>query len=145
MARVKNGAEVIGLPDLSETLTAVMPREAKNILRRTTYGLATVARDRIRERAPERTGRLKRSIKAKRDRGTSTEMAASVIADKSGGRSGSGFHAHFLEFGTVKMGAQPFINPAVEELRPQVPGIYRDQFGIHYERELAKRNKKPRR
>jgi HK97 gp10 family phage protein len=139
---VKNGARIIGLEDLQETLLQVMPREAKNILRRTTYQLATKVRDGVKAKAPVHTGNLKRSIKAKRDRGTKTNIAASVIADRGGGRSGKGYHSHFLEFGTVKMQAQPFIVPTVEAMRPEVTEMYRTEFGVQFEREMAKRHKK---
>lgn len=134
-----NQVKIHGLSDLQKTLNTLMPREATNVLRRTTYGIATKVRDQVKERAPVQSGALKRSIKAKRNKGTKTNISASVIADKSGGRSGRGYHWHFLEFGTVKMSAQPFINPTVEQMRPQIPGIYREEFGKQLEKQLAKR------
>lgn len=143
MAAVK-GVKIEGLEELRETLEKTMPREAKNILRRTTYGIATKIRDQVKERAPAKTGALKRSIKAKRNRDTRTNISSSVIADRSGGRTGSGYHWHFLEFGTVKMPAQPFINPTVEQMRPQVPELYRNEFGKQLEKEMKKRAKKKR-
>jgi HK97 gp10 family phage protein len=136
------GVSIEGMEDLQETLKTVMPREAKNILRRTTFAVATTVRDKVKARAPKKTGALMKSIKAKRNKGTRTEMSASVVADRSGGRTGRGFHAHFLEFGTVKMPAQPFIVPTVEEMRSQVPELYKENFGVQYEREIAKRHKK---
>ena len=33
------------------------------------------------------------------------------------------FYGHMLEFGTVKMGAQPFLIPAAEESRAEVAGL----------------------
>lgn len=134
-----NQVKIHGLSDLQKTLNTLMPREATNVLRRTTYGIATKVRDQVKERAPVQSGALRRSIKAKRNRGTKTNISSSVIADKSGGRSGRGYHWHFLEFGTVKMPAQPFINPTVEAMRPQIPGIYRAEFGRQLEKQLAKR------
>lgn len=134
-----NQVKIHGLSDLQKTLNTLMPREATNVLRRTTYGIATKVRDQVKERAPVQSGALKRSIKAKRNKGTKTNISASVIADKSGGRSGRGYHWHFLEFGTVKMSTQPFINPTVEQMRPQIPGIYREEFGKQLEKQLAKR------
>lgn len=137
-----SGVKIEGLDELKKTLTGVMPREATNILRRTTLKIASAVRDEVRKKAPVRTGKLRRSIKSKRDRGTKTNISASVIADRSGGKSGSGYHWHFLEFGTVKMTAQPFIVPTVEAMRSKTDEMYRKEFGVQFEREMAKRNKK---
>jgi len=38
---------------------------------------------------------------------------------------GFGFPSRFLEKGTIKMRAQPFITPAAEDTVPQIPGIIR--------------------
>ena len=143
MAVVK-GVKIEGLEELRETLEKTMPREAKNILRRTTLKIASTLRDEIRKKAPVYTGNLRRSIKSKRDRGTPTNITASVYVDKSGGRSGKGYHWHLVEFGARggKMPAQPFVVPTVESFRPKVDEMYRAEFGVQFEREMAKRNKK---
>lgn len=134
------GVNIAGMEDLQETLKEALPREATNILRRTTFGLAGVVTEKIKERAPRRTGKFRKSIKRKRNRGTKTEISSSVVAES--GKKSRGFLWHFFEFGTVKMSARPFIVPTVEAIRPNVPSIYREEFGVQYEREMAKRNKK---
>lgn len=134
------GVNIAGMEDLQETLKEVLPREATNILRRTTFGLAGVVTEKIKERAPRRTGKFRKSIKRKRNRGTKTEISSSVVAES--GKKSRGFLWHFFEFGTVNMSARPFIVPTVEAIRPNVPSIYREEFGVQYEREMAKRNKK---
>ena len=143
MAVVK-GVKIEGLEELRETLEKTMPREARNILRRTTLKIASTLRDEIRKKAPVYTGNLRRSIKSKRDRGTPTNITASVYVDKSGGRSGKGYHWHLVEFGARggKMPAQPFVVPTVEAFRPKVDEMYRAEFGVQFEREMAKRNKR---
>jgi len=135
-----SGVKLVGMADLQKTLKEVTPREAKNILRRTTYGLAGVVTDKIKARAPRRTGKYAKAIKRKRNRGTKTQIEASVVAE--GGKNKHGFKWAWLEFGTVNMPAQPHIVPSVEEIRPSVDGIYRQEFGVQYEKEMAKRNKK---
>jgi HK97 gp10 family phage protein len=137
-----SGVKLIGMEDLQETLKEIMPREAKNILRRTTFGLAGVVTEKIKARAPRRTGKYKKSIKRKRNRGTKTLIEASVVAET--GKNMHGFKWNWLEHGTVNMPAQPHIVPTVEEIRPSVEGIYRQEFGVQYEKEMAKRNKKRR-
>jgi HK97 gp10 family phage protein len=128
------------MEDLQETLKGVLPREATNILRRTTFSLAGVVAEKMKARAPRRTGKFAKSIKRKRNRGTKTSIEASVVAESS--KKLPGYRWHWFEFGTTKMSARPFITPAVEEIRPSVAGIYRQEFGTQYEREMAKRNKK---
>lgn len=138
--RPVSGVNLVGMEDLQETLTTVTPREAKNILRRTTYALAGVVADKIKARAPRRTGKYARAIKRKRNRGTKTQVEASVVAES--GKNQHGFKWAWLEFGTVNMAAQPHIVPSVEEIRPGVEGIYRQEFGVQYQKEMAKRYKK---
>lgn len=139
---VAKGIKIEGMEQLQATLKQVMPREARNILRRTTLKIASDIRDKVRARSPVHTGNLKRSIKSKRDKGTPTNITSSVIADRSGGRSGKGYHSHFLEFGTVKMPAQPFIVPTIEGMRLGISEEYRKEFGVQFEREMQKRAKK---
>jgi HK97 gp10 family phage protein len=132
--------KVIGMEDLQETLKGALPREATNILRRTTYGLAGVVAEKMKARAPRRTGKFAKSIKRKRNRGTKTMIEASVVAESS--KKLPGYRWHWFEFGTKKMSPRRFIVPTVEEIRPTVNGIFRQEFGVQYEREMAKRNKK---
>jgi len=136
------GVHLQGLEDVQRALEVVTPRESKNILRRTTLRVAQQVRDQVKEKTPVKTGNLKRAIKAKRGRGDRTAVTATVVADRSGGRSGKAYHWHLLEFGTVKMPAQPFISPTVEGMRGEVPGIYRREFGNELEKEMQKRAKK---
>lgn len=138
--RPVSDVKLIGMDDLQETLKEVTPREAKNILRRTTFGLAGVVTEKIKARAPRRTGKYRKSIKRKRNRGTKTLIEASVVAES--GKNQHGFKWNWLEHGTVNMPAQPHIVPTVEEIRPNVPSIYRQEFGVQYEKEMAKRHKK---
>ena len=142
MVAAVKGVKIEGLEELRETLEQTMPREAKNILRRTTLKIASTVRNEVRKKAPVDTGNLRRSIKSKRDRGTPTNITASVYVDKSGGKSGKGYHYHFVEFGTVKMTARPFIVPTVEEMRPGLSEEYRKEFGVQFEKEMQKRAKK---
>src|SRR5690606_34224576 len=135
-----SGVNLVGMKDLEETLTTVSPREAKNILRRTTFGLAGVVADKIKSRAPRRTGKYARAIKRKRNRGTKTQVEASVVAES--GKNQHGFKWAWLEFGTVKMTAQPHIVPSVEEIRPGAEGIFRQECGVQYQKEMATPYKK---
>lgn len=136
--------EVFGLPEVQDMLANVLPREAINITRRATAGIAADVRKDVRQKAPKRTGDLKRSIKSKRDRAPKGKASASVYVDRSGGKSGRGYHWHLVEFGARggEMPAQPFVVPTVEQWRPKIPSLYRERVGKELERELEKRAKK---
>lgn len=137
---MQNGIRIEGMRELTETLKDVSPAEGRRIARRTVTRIGRLVRDSARQRAPEGpTGNLKRSIKSRGARGGPDEAGAKVYADKSGGRTGSGYHWHLLEFGTVKMPAQPFINPTLEEYRPAIPVIYRREWWPQYSKEMEKR------
>jgi len=131
-----------GIRELKETLKTVSPAEGRRIARRTVTRVARQVRDSARERAPVQTGNLKRSVKSRRAQGAPDRAEAEVYADKSGGRTGSGYHWHLLEFGTVRMPAQPFINPTIEEYRPRIPTIYQQEWWPQYRKEMAKRARK---
>ncbi len=48
-----------------------------------------------------------------------TELSESGLAARIGPKKPKGFKAHWLEFGTVKMSARPFMVPAYEKNKPE--------------------------
>lgn len=128
--------QIDGLDELRGMLTDVAPREANNILRATVHGLAGRVRDELKRRVPKDTRALEQSLKAVRRRGKPNFPVSEV-------RGGGGAPYMLMqEFGTSKMKAQPFIVPGVESIRPDVPGIYREEFGKKLEKSLARQAKK---
>jgi len=133
------------MDDFRKMFRDILPRETRNILRRATLDIARTAKDRVKSATPVKTGTLRRSIKAKRSRGTSNFIEARVEADRSGSKSGRGYHSHLVEFGYVhsKSGqfvpGRPFIVPTIEGMRPEVPSLYRERLGAQLEKELEKR------
>lgn len=137
---------VEGIKPLTKTLKDVSPTEARNIARRAVTSLARVLRDDMRGRAPlGPTGNLRKAIKSRRAEGSRDRAEAEVWVDRSGGKSGRGYHWHLVEFGTVKMPAQPFTLPTLMEWRPQLHKWYRQHWWPQYEAEMKKRAKKQRR
>lgn len=78
-----------------------LERNAEALVRRTAENIAGEAK----QRAPRATGKLARSIKVHRV--GEFEYRVEVGA----------WYAHFIEFGTVKMAARPFLTPAAEAER----------------------------
>lgn len=48
------------------------------------------------------------------------------------------FHAHFVEFGTKKMGAKPFLLPAAKAVQPQVMSTFKEKIRSEIEKEVPK-------
>lgn len=127
------------------------PRHANNLARATNHGVAGVVRDEVRQAAPSSAqvsarrrelrlkkgrgyGPLKKSISAKRER-AEHGVPRSTVRIKA-------FYWRFLENGTVRMPAIPFVDPVVERLRPQMPRLWAEQFGKKLEAALRRQAKK---
>jgi HK97 gp10 family phage protein len=129
---------VSGLRELSAALQELPRRIARNVLRGAVAAAAAVIRDEARLRAPVSTGpvatgaplpgTLKRAIYQKwiRERSNDTQQTFFVGVrqgkryrhlGKHGDRSQDAYYWRFIEFGTVKMAAHPFLRPAFETKR----------------------------
>lgn len=135
---------VEGQKEVEKTLRKLAPRESRNLTRRLVVKVAALVRTDVRAKAREVvdrvTGNLFKAIRSKRERGRPDVFEASVTINLKAGQPIAP-HWHFIEFGTVKQRPRPFIAPTVEEWRPQMPRVYREEFGKQLERQLAKRNK----
>lgn len=127
---------VLGAQDLRDQLRNYAPKEARNIMRATVYGVAGRARDLLKQRIKKRSRRGEKSIKVVRRRGDETE----IVADVRGGSTAP--YLIMLNYGTSRTKAQPFIEPSVEELRPELEKIYREEFGEKLVKSIARNAKK---
>lgn len=125
-----------GLEDLQETLRNYLPREARNILRNTVHGIAGRVRDELKKNVTKDTRALEKSIKAVRRRG----KPDFPVSEVRGGATAP--YMLMLEYGTSRTLAQPFIVPTVEQVRPKLAGIYREEFGKKLEQAAKKRAKR---
>lgn len=95
-------------------------REMATAIKREADGLA----EKIKAAAPIKTGKLRDSVRVRRKR-NDTELEVTAGGDDTAGevRSGSGVnydYARAVEFGTVKMPAQPFFYATFRENRDQI-------------------------
>ncbi|PHM68591.1 HK97-gp10 family putative phage morphogenesis protein [Xenorhabdus kozodoii] len=115
------------LKSLSRDLALLSKAESNTVLRKGTYAGAKLLRDETRKRAPVRTGRLKKNIMAaNRKKGRDGTISSGVYvrgANKSGANSDTkmkkndprnSYYWRFLEKGTSRMAARPFIDPAFD-------------------------------
>lgn len=106
MAKVKVTFKLDGMEALQRAIVEA-PKEAKrgasDAVRQTTWAIA----DKMRQRAPVRSGTLLSSIDARVP--VLTGLTGSVEIN------GDAYYWRFLEYGTVNMRARPFIRPSGEE------------------------------
>lgn len=126
--------ELTGMEELGQTLE-LGQREARNIARQAVHGLAVRVRDVLKRRVKKRSGALAKSIKAVRRRGKPDFPISEVRVGHDAP------YGIMLEFGTSHTPAQPYIVPGTEEVRPQMPAHYREEFGLKYEKAMARKAK----
>lgn len=100
--------EIIGLRELDTALQNLAWPAARRALRKGMRAGANVVRDEARAKAPVRTGNLKRKIRTRErsEEGGNMRFAVEIPRDA--------FYGRFLEYGTSKMAAKPFLRPAAE-------------------------------
>ena len=105
--------KIEGLNSLSKALTKkkVAVENVKTIV----SDAADTGERTMKERVPVDTGRLKDSIERKESDGGKTVKIEPTARDKNGR-----YYAGYVEFGTKKTPAVPFVRPAQEEARKQL-------------------------
>lgn len=101
--------ELTGMEELEKVLRQMPDGLAERDLASALRKGANVVRDEAQKNAPVDDGDLKDSIKVRKQKSGKGEAAVIVAPTKP-----AGFHAHFIEFGTVKQPAQPFLRPAFD-------------------------------
>lgn len=114
--------KVDGLQDLERKLLSYGDRLAKNGLRASVAAGARVVLKEARANVPVDTGTLKRSLYMKQIREESTNTVQTYFVGARFGKAEQkknrdAFYFPFVEFGTEKMPAQPFMRPAFESTK----------------------------
>jgi phage protein, HK97 gp10 family len=142
---VAKGIRVEGLDELKQTLDDLAPREAFNLMRAVTHGVAQSVAKRARDRVPVDSGTLKKAIKAKRGnpRDNGGKPFSDVVVEHGKGAQHDAFYWRFIEYGTsTGIPEHRFIGNAIEAVRPEIDRIMREQFGKKFEALLARKAKK---
>lgn len=107
------GISLSGEKELLNMLKELAPKEMKKAVRQASRATAKAVLDDAKSAAPVDTGLLESSLTVR----TATKIGRNRIAhrvitkDVFGGQ--KAFYAHFVEFGTVNMEADPFMRPAL--------------------------------
>lgn len=102
-----------GLLDLDKELERLSKAETRQVERQANRAGAAVFRDEARKRAPRRSGKLARNIVVSGVKGETT-AGVTVLQGGKKGAPKNAFYWRFVELGTSKMAAIPFIRPAFD-------------------------------
>lgn len=106
--------EIGGLRELERKLKQLETSVRKRIVSEALRGAAEIVREEASRRAPRRTGTLAKSITLGQVKVEKDGASVDVGPDK------TGWYGRFVEMGTVKMAARPYLRPAAEENRERV-------------------------
>ncbi len=155
--------KIEGLAELGKALRELPERVARNGLRVSVYAGAKVVRDEARARAPKAAqslgpnqpppGTLKRSVIMKHipELSSLTRQTFFVTVrhgkkyrkqGKKGNLSQDAWYWRFVEFGTRKMRARPFLRPALEAKRREAGQAMKDRLSERIEMEANKLSRK---
>lgn len=117
---------VEGLAELRNALLQLPQNIGRNVLRGAVNAGAGEIVKEVRARAPEDTGRLRRAVYRKQIRELSNDFQQTFFVSVRRGKryqkvklgkreiNLDAFYWHFLEFGTVRMRARPFLRPGFD-------------------------------
>lgn len=151
-----------GFGDLKAVLAELPAATQRNVLKKATRKALEPTFQEIRNSAPVRQGKLRDSVRLEvglDDPGYRARARASfkskghargVKRTKGGGNilasikvGGAGaFHAPFVEFGTVKMAAHPFVRPAVDSNQASIIESLKQTMTVEVGKAAARRAKK---
>ena len=138
----KWGLEVEGAKELNRTLADIMPAEARRIARRSVVAVAKKVRDTARQNAPRAGGTLRKAIRSAKRKAGRDEANAAVHVTTGNEARNDAFYWFFVEFGTRKQAAQPFIQPTIKEWEPKAPSAFADEWWGQFQKEMEKRARK---
>lgn len=125
----KQNIIISGIDSLESDINLLSNIERKKVTNRAVRAGAKVFRDAIKKNVPVKKGLLKKSVSVDTVRGN--PFIAGVKFKKIKRKSGNGiailspFYWYFLEYGTSKMNAKPFIRTAFEsELNKAVKAVF---------------------
>lgn len=117
-------ASIVGLNELGEDFRRLEQSMQNKISRQAVLAGAKVAREKVRQTAPVRTGRLKRGTVATVARRSDSpgRVVAGVKISAPRSQKKAPFYWKFLELGTQHMAARPFIRPTWDSNLPAIEG-----------------------
>lgn len=121
---------VEGIGEVSEVLSQLAPKHAIALLRSTVDGIAReVAKD-IKAHAPVDTGKLKKSIKAKRRKQRRANVATDVVTSQ--------WYWRFPEYVQRDGTNKAYVRPAAMRAESNIGNTFRTQFVARFRRAITR-------
>jgi len=129
--------KVEGLRELGERMKGLSEAMNNRIARAATAAGAAVIRDSAKQKVAVDTGNLKKNIIVKRlPKGESPLTSEHIVTVRQGKLTkkqkaaglGDAFYGRFIEYGTAKMPARPFIRPAFDENKEKAVQAIKDRI-----------------
>jgi HK97 gp10 family phage protein len=116
--------DILGMDALTDDFLSLSIALQNKVSRQAVLAGARVARDKVRESAPVRTGKLKRGTVATVARRSETpgEVVAGVKVSAPRNQKDAPFYWKFIELGTRNMAADPFIRPTWDSSLAEIEG-----------------------
>lgn len=139
-----------GLLDISSDLDALSKSQSRKVLRDSTRSAATVIKEEAVKRAPMRTGKLAKNIVVLTQRSRNGDISSGVHIRGRNPRTGNSdnklktkdsrnaFYWRFVELGTSKMAAVPFIRPAYDARQEEAVKVAFDRANRAIDEALTK-------
>lgn len=129
--------KVEGLKQLGERMKGLSADMNNRIARAATAAGAAVIRDAAKQKAPVRTGNLRKNIIVKRlPKGEATLTSEHIVTVRQGKLTKKqraagltdAFYGRFVEYGTAKNAAQPFLRPAYDQNKERAVEAIKDRI-----------------
>lgn len=104
--------EISGIDEILKKLKVLPDRVQKNVVTGAIRAGASSISKEAKTLVPKDSGTLKKSIGVVKRRSKNKNIISFSVAPL---KKKDGWYAHFLEFGTIKMPAHPFMRPAFEK------------------------------
>lgn len=118
---------VFGDKELQRKLKALPLILQKKILRSAMRAGGKIVLDSAKQRVPVDTGALQASLKLRAMKRSKNVLGVQILTGK-GFFVGKQFYGAFLELGTHKLPARPYLRPALEENRTSVLGLMQQEI-----------------
>lgn len=130
--------EIQGLKELEKKLLEMSPKLARNGLRAAVSAGARVVAAEAKKNVPVDSGTLKRAIYTKQIREESgntqqTFYVGARFGKREQSKNRDAYYFPFVEFGTAKMAARPFMRPAFESTKDQAAEAIKDKLAQRIE------------
>jgi len=130
-----SGIEVNGLDEVLKKLKKLPEKVQKRVLVGAVRAGAKPIIKEAKRLVPVRTGTLKKSIGVVKRRSKNKNLIHFTVTPR---KKKGGWYAHYVEFGTLKMSARPFMRPAYEKEGENSIKFVREYMKKRVDKEIAK-------